>query len=186
MRPFFSIWIKPTETFKYLEERRLAGKENYIEYLFALVSLSLFLPNINNISKLAKSELFGFVISIVFAPVVGLFVFYLISYFVWRIGKILNGKATLAEIQLVVAYSSIPHLIHLVIALIFIIPAIQADNINLILDQHPITFIVISLFTIRNLIFGLSYFNKYTYGYAVLNIVILGTIFEAISLMIKH
>lgn len=196
MRPFFSIWIKPPETFKFLGERNLAGKKNYIDYLFALISLSLCLTQIDDFKStkiytlLMNAELpdpLRFFLTVAFLLIVGFLSFkYVNPYFIWRLGKIFKGKATLAEIRLVLAYSAIPNLIYLVIALIFLIPALKIGNINLILHQYPITFFVIWLFTTRNLIFGLSYFNKYSYLYAILNIVILGAIFEAISLLIKH
>ena len=188
MRPFLSIWTKPLETFKYLNIRGLNGKGININYLFALISLSLPFKNLTDAyMHIDPFKTIGFIFSIILLALLSVVSLkYILSYFFWQFGKILNGKATLAEIQLVLAYSAIPNIIHLVIALIFIIPAIQTGNINTILHQHPITFIVIWLFTIRNLIIGLSYFNKYSYGYAVLNIVILGAIFEAISLMIKH
>jgi len=35
MRPLLSIWTKPIETFEYLAERRLAGKENHLGFLIA-------------------------------------------------------------------------------------------------------------------------------------------------------
>ena len=188
MKPFFSIWIKPLETFKNLEERRVAGKDNYIEYLFALISLSLYLPQFNDISKFAGADKpLGFVVVFTLAPILGLLIYkYVISYILWQLGKMLHGKATLDEIRMVLAYSLIPALIHLVIVAIFIIPAIQSGNLNLILNQHPATFIIILIFILRNLILGLSYFNKFSFGYAVLTITISGVIFETISLLVKH
>ena len=36
MRPLLSIWTKPIETFEYLAERRLAGKENHLGFLIVL------------------------------------------------------------------------------------------------------------------------------------------------------
>jgi len=188
MKPFLSIWTKPKETFVYLAGKNILDRENYLNYLFLLIPLSVYLPKLNDIPKLFVGyEVYGYFVTTVFLTLIGFLTFkYIFSFFIWKIGKLFKGEATYAEIQLVLAYSLIPTLIHLVIAVVFIIPAIQSGNADSILNQHPATFLVIALFTLRNLISGLAYFNKYSYGYAVLNIFILGAIFEAISLLTNH
>jgi len=188
MHPLLTIWTKPKETFEYLAERRLSGKENHLGFLIVLISYSIYLARFEEYSKpLFGSALTGFIVSITIAPLLGLICFnYIYPFFALKIGKILNGKASFDEIQLVLVYSFLPSLIYPVLAFIFIIPAAQSDNMNLILHPSLIIPFVCWIFSIRILIYGLSRFNKYTYGYAVLNIVILVIIFESISLLIKH
>jgi hypothetical protein len=188
MNPFLSIWTRPKETFVYLAERSLTDRENYLNYLFFLISLSVYLPKLNDLPKLFVGyEVYGYLVTTVFFTLIGFFANkYILPFFIWKLGQLFKGEAKFAEIQLVLAYSSIPVLIHLIIVFLFIAPAIQTGHVNMILNQHPVTFLVIALFTLRNLIFGLSYFNKYSYVYAVLNIFIVGAMFEAISLLIKH
>jgi len=83
-------------------------------------------------------------------------------------------------------YSALPFLIYPVLAFILIIPAAQTGNIELILHPPYIVAFVCWILSIRILIYGLSRFNKYTYGYAILNVLFLGVLFESISLSIKH
>jgi len=188
MRPLLSIWTKPIETFEYLEERRLAGKENQLGFLIVLISYSMYLARFEEYSKpILGSPLTGFVVSFTIVPLLGLICFnFIYPYLIWKISKILNGKATFDEVRIVLIYSFLPILIYPVVAIIFIIPAARSGNLNLILHQPGIIPFVCWIFSIRILIYGLSLFNKYTYGYAVLNILILGVIFESISLLIKH
>jgi len=188
MRPFLSIWTKPTKTFEYLAQRRLAGKENHLGFLIVLISYSMYLARFDEYSKpIDGSALAGFFVSFTIAPLLGLICFkYIYPYFVWKIGKIFNGKATFDEIQVVMIYSALPLLIYPVLAFIFVIPAALAGNIDLILHPPYIIAVVCWILSIRILIYGLSRFNKYTYGYAVLNVLFLGLIFETISLLIKH
>lgn len=188
MRPLLSIWTKPTETFEYLSERRLSGKENHLGFLIVLISYSLYLARFEEYSKpIDGSALAGFFVSFTIAPVAGLIAFrYIYPFFVWKIGKIFKGKATFDEIQLVLVYSSLPLLIYPVLAFIFIVPYAITNNMNLILHPHGIVAFVCSILSIRIAIYGLSRFNNYTYGYSVLNIFILGAFFEAISLLLKH
>jgi hypothetical protein len=76
MRPFLSIWTKPTETFAYLDERRLAGKENHLEFLIVLISYSLYLARYEEYSKpISGSALAGFIVSFTIAPILGLICF---------------------------------------------------------------------------------------------------------------
>ena len=188
MRPLLSIWTKPIETFEYLTERRLTGKENHLGFLIVLISYSVYLARFEEYSKpISGSALAGFFVSFTIAPLLGLICFkYIYPYFVWKSGKIFNGKATFDEIQVVMIYSSLPLLVYPVLAFIFIIPAAQTGNIDLILHPPFIIAFVCWILSIRILIYGLSRFNNYTYGYAVLNIIFLGVFFESISLLIKN
>lgn len=188
MQPLLSIWTKPIETFEYLAERRLAGKENHLGFLIVLISYSMYLARFEEFSKpIYGSALTGFIVSFAIAPLIGLIFFnYIYPFFVWKIGKIFNGKATFDEIQLVLVYSNLPILIYPVLAFIFIIPAAQTNNMNLILHPPGIIALVCWILSIRIVIYGLSRFNKFTYGYAILNIFILGALSEAIMLLIKH
>ena len=186
MSPFLTIWIKPRETFNCLGERCLAGKENHIEYLFVLGAISMALPMIQGMFNHTDGFILStFMLTITLTPVVGLFFLkYILSYLIWKLGKVFQGKATFAEVQLVMAYSMIPAFLHLVIALIFLIPAILLKDINMVLPQHPVTYFVIWIFTCRILVYGLSRFNHFTYGYAILNFVILTAMIEIIRLLI--
>lgn len=186
MNPFITIWIKPGETFNYLGERCLAGKENHIDYLFVLGAISMGFPVIHDMFNHADGFILSkFMLAITLTPVVGLlFSKYILSYLIWKLGKVFQGKATFAEVQLVMAYSMIPVFLHLVIAFIFIIPAFLLRDVDMLLLQHPATNFVIGIFICRNLVYGLSRFNHFTYGYAILNFVILTAMFEVIRLLI--
>lgn len=188
MRPLLSIWTKPIETFEYLAERRLAEKENHLGFLIVLISYSLYVSRFEEFSKpISGSALLGFIVSFAIAPLIGLICFnFIYPFFVWKIGKIFNGKATFDEIQQVLVYSSLPILIYPVLAIIFIIPAALTNNMNLILHPPGIIAFVCWILSSRIVIYGLSRFNKFTYGYAILNIFILGALFEAIRFLIKQ
>ncbi|MBI9056096.1 MAG: YIP1 family protein [Bacteroidales bacterium] len=188
MRPFFSIWIKPKETFKYLAEKEIDDTKINIDYLFAFIALSIALPSLVDISKLVENfRIFGYIFFTFAIGAIGVIIFKFVhSFIIFGISKLLQGKASIYEIRLVLAYSLIPNLIHLIIGLILIIPAIMTENFNLVFYRHPLTLFVVWIFTVRNLIFGLSYFNKFSYGYAVLNLVIPTAIVEAIYLLTKY
>ncbi|NEW81859.1 MAG: hypothetical protein GZ094_05805 [Mariniphaga sp.] len=112
MRPLLSIWTKPTETFEYIAERRLAGKENHIGFLIVLISYSIYLARFEEYSKpISGSALAGFIVSFTITPLMGLLCFKIIyPYFVWKTGKIFNGKATFQEIETVLIIHSYPYL----------------------------------------------------------------------------
>lgn len=188
MRPLFSIWIKPKETFKYLAEKEIEDTKINIDYLFAFIALSISFPSLIDIAKLVENfKIFGYIFFAFTIGALGVIIFkFVYSFILWGISKLLQGKASIYEIRLVFAYSLIPNLIHLLIGLFLIIPAVLTKNFNLVLYQHPLTLFVVWIFTVRSLIFGLSYFNKFSYGYAVLNLVIPAAIIEAIYLIIRH
>jgi hypothetical protein len=104
----------------------------------------------------------------------------------WGVGKIFKGEATKNQTQLVVAYSLVPYLIYLAIGLILIIPAAITQNLDLIFYSHPVTYFVVWILAARNLIYGLSYFNKFSYLYALLTVLIQTGVAELIRMMIHN
>ena len=72
------------------------------------------------------------------------------------VAKLFKGKATKNEINLALAFSFVPNLVPLAIVVIMIIPAIIFKNDQLIIYQHPITIIVLWIFALRILVYGLA------------------------------
>jgi hypothetical protein len=181
MKPILSIWIKPLKTFDFLAQRE-EGK-NHINLIFFLVSMTAGFSSANDLYKLFEGNYFVALIAglILFGLFGLLFLNTLFTYSIFWFSKLFQGKASKSQIRLVIAYSLIPNLIHLIIGLILIVPATKTNNIELITYQNPITTVVLWIFSIRILLFGLAFFNKYSYGYALLTIIIPAAIFEGIG-----
>jgi hypothetical protein len=178
MRPFFSIWISPRKTFEFLSTRDDSENSQTINILSALITIGVSIPRLKEFAELFENLKFvGLIMGILFGSLLSSLIGILIIRFIlaltyWVIGKMLNGKATKDQIQLVVAYSLIPYLIYLAIGLILIIPALITQNLDLVFYRHPFTYFVVWILALRNLVYGLSYFNQFSYGYALLNIII--------------
>ncbi len=187
MRPIFSIWIKPLKTFELLQDRNEIKNDSMIAILFFLGSMAAGFSGIPSINKLFGGEnYFVIIISLFVIGFFGLFLwYYVFSFIIWTSSKIFQGKATLKEIRLTIAYSLVPNLVHLIIGLIMFIPAIMLDNIGLINYQHPITYYILWIFALRIIIIGLAHFNKYSYGYALLTIFIPAAILQGLAYGIK-
>lgn len=174
MRPLLSIWIYPVKTFEYLSNREDSENRQMINILSILISLGISIPRLKEFSELIEQNKYiGLIIGIILFGLVGLIVFkYLLTWSYWVVEKIFEGIATVDQVRLVVAYSMIPFLIYLLIGLILIILAVIAQNFDLIFYQHPFTYYVVWILSIRNLVYGLSFFNKFSYGYGLLTVLI--------------
>ncbi|NOZ47184.1 MAG: hypothetical protein GXO79_10450 [Chlorobi bacterium] len=188
MKTIFSIWIKPKKTFEFIATQDEEKNDKIINWLFFIISMSVGFSNVDDINKLLDGNYFiGLIIAMLVSGLMGLFLLkHIFSLIFWASGKIFQGKGTKKEIQLVIAYSLVPNLVLLLIGLILIIPAIILDNYGLISYQHPITHFILWIFTLRIMIFGLAYFNKYSYGYSILTIFIPLAIVQGLLLGIKY
>lgn len=191
MRPLLSIWIYPVKTFEYLSNRADSENRQMINILSMLITIGIGIPRLKEFSELIEpNKYIGLIIGIVLLGLTGLIVFkYLLAGFYWVTEKIFKGMATINQVRLVVAYSMIPFLIYLVIGLILIIPAVITQNFDLIFYQHPFTYFVVWILSIRNLVYGLSYFNKFSYGYGLLTVLIptvFGEIIHQLLMLWKH
>ena len=194
MQTLLTIWTQPKKTFEYLDNNNgIVGGIN-LDLLYYLGSLSLVIPGIPTIvSKYdTKGEPVALLIIIALSAAIfgALFLRLLLkfvhSYVLWKVGKVLEGKASKSQVQMVIAYSLVPGLISLLFSLVLIIVAIFMNDINIVGYQNPLTLFIIWIFGFRTLIYGLARFNRFSYGYAIINVIFVATMFQAIALGIKY
>ena len=188
MKPFLSIWTKTRLTFQFLEKRDEKENDFMINILFFLTSVYAGFSLSFDINKILGINYYvTLIFSLFISGFLGLFIWkFILSFIIWGAGKIFQGQASIKEIRLALAYSAVPNLVHLVIGLILIIPAIILDNNGLIGYQHPVTIYVFWILAFRILVIGLAYFNKYSFGYALLTIIIPMVIIQGSLYGIKY
>lgn len=159
-----------------------------IDILSVLISLSITIPKLQGFSLLfGDQKIIGFIIGIILYGAFGYFAIKVLwTLVIWAISKIFKGPASKSQVRLVVVYSHIPFLIYLAISLVLIIASLITKNYDLIFFQHPVTHIIVLIFTIRNLVYGLSYINKFSYGVALLTTLIPIGISELLLLIFNN
>jgi hypothetical protein len=91
---------------------------------------------------------------------------FLFPWILQKTGKLMNGKATRKELELVISLSSIPFLLSLIyIALVIIIPG-KREYDNSVIQ------LLIWIFYWRIIIIGVAKAQRIRYGFALMNIVI--------------
>ena len=189
LRPILSIWFKPRETFKYLETKDPDDNRFNLTIIYVVLLLGFFpvqfIENNENDSLLETSLFFGLLFYLLLTIGLGLLVLkYIVPGILWAVGKIFQGKADLYETQLLFAYSLTPNFLIIILTVLFLVPAILIGDLSIIIYKNPITYFIISIFSIRNLVYGLSYFNKFSYGYALLSLFLTGSILHLFSLLL--
>jgi CBS domain containing-hemolysin-like protein len=185
MRTFLTIWTKPTETFEYLVKKEKDDLDFYLNTLFFLGSLAMVLPGIVGTSTI--SDVFEFTYLILRLTVASfacllIFKYFLVSLF-WNIGKILQGKASRYEVRIVLAYSMIPSMISLSLSCILMI---IANDMTVMSNMHQGSILLIWLVGAHILILGIAKFNKFTFGYTMINIFLAITLMQALALLLKY
>ena len=174
MRPLFSIWTNPRKTFEFLEKREETRNRNAVNTLVFLGSMTAGLTNANDIIMVLHiNPSIGFLIAMIMAGLIGLLLFhYVATPILLLTSKLFQGKAKFKEIKLTIAYSQVPNLLYLVIGLItVVISLISGESVTLNYGNN-LTFYILWLFSFSIVIYGLAYFNKYSYGYALLTLLI--------------
>ncbi|WP_082326589.1 YIP1 family protein [Sunxiuqinia dokdonensis] len=186
MRPLLSIWISPLATFEYLATKDESENRFTMNLLVALITIGMGISHLKKyLGLFDDSKLAGLLVGVVTLALAGIIVIrFVLPLTYWGVGKIFKGEANKTQIQLVVAYSLIPYLIYLAIGLILIIPAVITQNLDLLFYSHPVTYFVVWILAIRNLTYGLSYFNKFSYGYALLTVLITAGIAELVRMIL--
>ena len=174
MNPLFSIWIKPKKTFEYLEKLDYVKLCNKLDVTLAFISLSVVLISmLRDIDKTLDLGI-GYIIIIgVLSVALGfLFVKYVYSYILLLFSKLFQGKADITKIRIALIYALVPVLIYLIISVGLILVSIFTHSIGILGYFNPITYYVLIIISLRILVIGLAHFNRYSYGYSLMTILI--------------
>jgi len=187
MRPLLSIWIKPRKTFEFLEKREEVRNTNAVNTLIFFGSMTAGLSNANDIIKVLElNPYIGLLIAMIFAGLIGLFLFhFVVTPIILLTSKLFQGKARFKEIKLTIAYSQVPNLVYLVIGLITIVLSLIFGEYEILNYGNNFTYYVLWLFSLSIVIYGLAYFNKYSYGYALLTLLIPIALFQGIIYLVR-
>jgi hypothetical protein len=187
MRPLLSIWIKPIKTFEFLEKREENRNSNAVNKLIFFGSMTAGLSNANDITMILKiNPYIGLLIAMIFTGLIGLFFFHLIvTPIILLTSKLFQGKAKFKEVRLTIAYSQVPNLVHLIFGLMTIILSLIFGASEIMNYGNNFTFYILWLFSVSIAILGLAYFNKYSYGYALLTLIIPIALFQGIIYLIR-
>ena len=174
MKPLFSIWLESKKTFEFLEKRNVSENNSMNNTLFFFSSMVVGFQNSYDIYETFGGNYYlSLLISLILSGLVGVALWnFVFSYIFWGAGKLFKGKTSIDKIRLVFACSVIPYLILLMIGLFLIIPAIIMDKKELIGYSQPIIKLILWIIHIKIVVVGLTYFNKYSYLYAILTIVL--------------
>jgi hypothetical protein len=128
----------------------------------------------------------GLLISMLLAGLIGLFIFHFIAApLILLTSKLFQGKAKIKEIKLTMAYSQVPNIVYLVIALTTVLFSLIFSESEIISYGNNFTYYLLWLFSLSILIYGLAYFNKYSYGYAILTLFIPIALLQGIIYLVK-
>ncbi len=180
MNRVFKILYKPASVFEQLNdfyEDDLNTDSNIITsvlgFLLGIYSCYIDFESFKEISSGIGIVLICILAVIAFNGIFLLFYNYILTYILYWIGKLLNGRGLVAEIRAAIAYSILPGIFGLVLMLI------QGLNSELLFDANKQLIIVriLSVVTIFwsmiILVVGLKIFNKYGFIKAVVNVLVL-------------
>jgi len=180
MNRVFKIFYKPASVFEQLNdfyEDDLNTDSNIITsvlgFLLGIYSCYIDFESFKEISSGIGIVLIFILAVIAFNGIFLLFYNYILTYILYWIGKLLNGRGLVAEIRAAIAYSILPGIFGLVLMLI------QGLNSEFLFDANTQLIIVriLSVVTIFwsmiILVVGLKIFNKYGFIKAVINVLVL-------------
>jgi len=187
MKPIFSIWLKPKKTFEYLINLDYVKLCNKLDFTLILISISIVLQSVlNNFERNAELGIFILILigllSIFFCF---LFLKYVYAYMLLLFSRLFQGKAEILHIRIVLTYSLVPFLFYLIISIGLIISALVLKDTNILSYQNPLTYYILGILALRTIIIGLSLFNKYSYGYGLMTVIIPAAIIQIIIYFIR-
>jgi len=113
-----------------------------------------------------------------------LFLKYVFSSFLWVFSKLFQGKSTIVQIRLVMAYSLSPLLVLLPFTIIQYIKTQLFPGSSFEGTFSGLFNFVFAIVAFSYLVIGLSKINKFSYGYGILTAAFAYSLLEIINLLI--
>ena len=160
--PYLTIWFKTSKTIDNIFNKRI-----HFRY-----EIPILIASISNVFGSNTIEEFGFGLagSIIIAIIlIGPFYYINAIIYPWLIlktGKLLKGKSNLKDLQIIIGLANIPIIIILIYQLLSL-------SIGKYIGDTQVNYsfqLIVWIFFIRTLIIGISKAQKFSYGFAVVNI----------------
>lgn len=183
MWPSLSIWIKPEATFEQLSQLATEVINKKINRNLFLIALSQgFFFEIVSTQELTFQTM-G--LGLLASCIVFISYKYIWPWLLLLISRVFNGKANIIQIRLACAYSLIPYLLNGLIILALLIDEYFITDLDIIRANTGATNWIAAFLAIRFFVYSLSLFNKISYLYSLITILILMGGFEAIKLIVR-
>jgi hypothetical protein len=172
MKPILSIWFKPKETFDLLLENTNNDK-NYL-LIFYGIAFTFSIPAVLVEKSLFELGIIYLMLVILLGSFLGgLMLQYIWVYIFWIFGKILQGKADQKQIRVVLAYSILPFIFKSFFMLLRVIIKFGTGfSFEDIVLFDNLTNLILGVLCLRFFVIGLSKAQKFSYGYALINILL--------------
>lgn len=188
-QPWFSIWVRPKETVRYICETNV---NLYIWYIYALAGFS---TTLFYVTRYQIDVWLKLLLSLVLAIPVGFIAVAISSCLVYWSGKLIKGSASYSEIRTAILWSYIPKLVSLV--LFFLFASVYGFDFVQVLEQNPVGTPVnlwiwsysiiegaLAIWTLVILLLGISEVQKFSVWMALLNLLIPAIIIIVGSLLL--
>lgn len=184
MWPSISIWIKPELTFEKLKDLPHEVIKQKTNLIFLVISISQALFNLTIKDTPISLALFGEVLLQV--ALLFISVKYIFPYLLLILSQIFKGQADINLMRTLFAYASLPFLFIGLMAIAYMADLYLIKGVELINMNITVTYWVIALLSLRFYVYGLSLYNKISYLYALLIILIYYGLFEVLSSLLLH
>ena len=164
--PYLQIWYNPSKTIDAVLSKQV--KFNYhLPILISAISTALEIY-VNDIGDLLGIGQIGSLIILIISTSIFYLIFaYFFPWFILMSGRILKGKSNFDNLQIIIGLTCIPIIITLtyqLLGLLFSRELMSNPQVN-----YSIKFIVWILY-IRILIIGISKTQKFSFGFAIVNL----------------
>ncbi len=174
--PYFTIWFRPVRTINNVLSDRIDFNFRF-PILFAAISMAFG-------NEISEEFGFGFTASFIILLLLTGLTYTISAYFspwwIMKIGKIWNGKSKFKDLQLVFGLAYIP----ITLILIYQLLSLSLGDIISDAEVNYGIQVVVWIFYIRILIIGIAKSQGFTYGLAIVNLVISIFPFIILKLMI--
>lgn len=107
MNPFFSTWLQPKQTARYMIEHKSKG---YAMFILSVGYIGSFLSSLRD-TDFDIAPVWLLVGSIILAPIMAFVGNSITSWLYWRVGRVFDGVATYNEMFKSISLSSVPYVI---------------------------------------------------------------------------
>ena len=187
MKTIFRFWLRPSRTIDELEQLPPNELKIRINFLFIAQSLFLSIQKPEQLNVVNLNEIFS---AISFLALVTFSIFLIVKYaqtfLFWTLCKLFEGKADMQKIRMAISFSQSPFIILLPFAILHYVAVLLSSDVTYNFSTPAYLMFIFSIIAFSYIVISLSKVNRFSYGYGILSVILVGSLGELLKLLISH
>ena len=182
MKDYLMLVAFPSKTLEKLDDKKTGFLLLYLLVTLALAGINL--PKYIAASIINPKGLETLGIQLMVLPIAYFILVYGLGYCYWIVCKGFRGLSSYLEMRTLIAYSTLPFVIQLVINIPFVVVGLLKNDVSIIAHNNYLSSLILWLLSFRITMIGIAKYNKFNWMVTLIIYLIVATVLGGLAYLL--